>query len=113
MQLIEVQRGDAQAVERAVQLLPRCLPAALGGLAGEEEVIAVASEPRPQPQFSLAIGGRYVNVIDAVPHGQLDGAVGLRLRHAPERDRAQDHDRAAMLRAPKTPLFHTALPFRR
>ena len=91
VQLQQVDVVDAEAVERAADLLARARAVALAGLRGEEEPVAVLRQPRCEPQLRVAVRRGRVDVVDAVLEQQLERAVGLGLRdgrRAPRRRRA-------------------------
>ena len=82
VQLDQVDRVDAQPVERAVDLLAGSGAVALAGLRREEEAVAVPREPGGEPQLGVAVGGGGVDVVDAMLEQRFERAVGFRLRDA-------------------------------
>src|SRR6266498_3172504 len=73
-----------------MDLIARGHVGALAGFGGQEELLAVAAHPRPDPQLGFAIAGGGVDVVDAVLKQQLQRAVGVILRDIAERRRAKD-----------------------
>ena len=55
VQLEQVDVVDAEAVERAANLLVRAGSVALPGLRRDEEMVAVLREPRRKPQLRVAV----------------------------------------------------------
>ena len=108
--LDQVDRVDAHALERAVQLLARVRLGALVGLGGEEEVAPVRAEPRREPQLRLAVARRRVDVVHPVAQEQLEHAVGALLLHAAQGGRAEQDPGALVARAAEGDLLdHRAL----
>jgi hypothetical protein len=105
VQLDQVEGIDAQAVERAVDFLTRLGVGALARLRRQKEVLAVTRHPRPDAQFSIAVGGRRVDMIDAIFEQQIERAVGLGLGHGAERGGAKERDGAHVAGAPKGTLL--------
>jgi hypothetical protein len=91
VQLDRVDVVDAEAVERAPDLLARGGVAALAGLRRDEELALVLPQPVRDAQLGVAVSGGGVDVVDAVLEQQLESAVGVALGPAGERRGAEDH----------------------
>jgi hypothetical protein len=81
---------DAEAVERAADLLTGGAVGPLAGLGGQEELALVALQPGGDPQLGVAVAGRDVDVVDAVLNQQLQRAVGILLGDTAQRRGAED-----------------------
>ena len=90
VQLDRVDVVDAEAVERAADLLARPAVGPLAGLRGDEELALVPAQPGGDAQLGVAVGRRDVDVVDAVLEQQLQRAVGVGLGDAPQRRGAED-----------------------
>ena len=66
VQLEQVDVVDAEAVERAADLLACAGVVALAGLRRQEETVAVPLEPWGEPQLGVAVRGGRVDVVHAV-----------------------------------------------
>ena len=78
VQLDQVDAVDAEPLERAPDLLLRSRVLALAGLRREEELVAVAREPRCEAQLRVAVRRGGVDVVDAVLEEQLERRGRLR-----------------------------------
>src|SRR5205809_596846 len=76
VELEEVKRFDAQPSEGGVNRALRAIAGPLGRLAAEEDLIADLPHPGGEAQFGIAVGGRNIEVIDAVIEGVLNGDIG-------------------------------------
>ena len=66
-QVVQLQQVDVvgpQLLQRAADLLIRGVRRPLSGLGGQEEVVAVLFEERPEPQLCFAVAGGDVDVVD-------------------------------------------------
>lgn len=94
--LIQVDRVDAEPVQRLVELAPRALVGSLLGLTAEEDLLAVLAELRSELQLRVAVRRRHVEVVDAVVEDVFDQLVRALLFEPVERDRAERHDGAVV-----------------
>ena len=94
MQLPQVDLGDPQSVERALQFFARLRGAPLTGLGGQEELARVALQPRRHAELRVAVARGHVNVVDVVLQEHVEGAIGHVLRDAPQRGAAEEDARA-------------------
>ena len=101
VQLQQVDVIDAEAFERAVNLLASAGSVALPGLRGDEEPVAVLLQPRREPQLGAAVRGSGIDVVDAVLEQQLKRLVGLGLGDRAERRGAEERARAVVAGAPE------------
>jgi len=107
VQLEQVDRVDAEPVERPPDLLARPYAVAAAGLRGQEESLPVTSEPRRKAQLGLAVRGGGVDVVHTELDQRLQGIVGLGLGDRRERGRAEDRAGALVARrAERSPGDH-------
>ena len=76
MQLPQVDMVDAEALQGAMQLLARSIRLSLPGFGSKKEPARLALQPGGDPELRIAIAGRRINVIDAVPQKQVESAIG-------------------------------------
>src|SRR5687767_4530195 len=99
VELEKIDVVDAEALERAPDLLPGCAVGPLARLRREEEAVPAApGEPRREPELRVAVAGGRVEMIEPVADHELERAVRLGLRCARERCRAEDEPAALMPR---------------
>src|SRR3954447_21507081 len=92
VQLDQVDVVDAEAVQRAADLLARALVVAPAGLGRDErEVLRMAAQPGGDAQLRVAVVGGDVQVVDAVLDQLAQRAVGVALGDGGERRAAEDH----------------------
>ena len=102
VELDQVDVVDAQALERAVEVLARARGVAAARLRGEEEVVAVPRHPRRDAQLRVAVARGGVDVVDAVAEQHLQRAVGLVLARAGERGARRTASRCSCARCVRT-----------
>src|SRR5215471_6654034 len=76
VELPQVYVVDPQAVERPVELSAGGLRGPGAGLGGQKEPVRVGFEPRPQSQLGIAVTGRDVEMVDAVPQEHVERPIG-------------------------------------
>jgi hypothetical protein len=81
MELPEVDVIHAKAVERAMQFLTRAFLIAPVALCREKEPPRLSFQPRSDPALGISVGGRGVDVIDAVPKQHFKRLVRDLLRY--------------------------------
>jgi hypothetical protein len=94
VELVQVHVVGLEQLQRLLQLRARVVLHAAFGLAGQEALLAIGRERRPQPLLRIAVAGRNVEVVDAAIHGlghDVRGRAGLLVHHhnAAEADHRQ------------------------
>ena len=96
VELDQVDAVDAHPFERPLELGACRATGPLARLRGEEHLVAVFGQPRPQPILRRAVAGGGVDVVDSPLVHLRERGVGTRLAHPPERGGAEDHSCRAM-----------------
>ncbi len=104
--LVQVERVDLQALQRAAQLGGCAGRVARHGLAAQEELAAHARHPWPDALLGQAIRGRHIDVVHASRDDLLHDSIGPGLRGRPERGRAEDGYGAGVVGASETAGLH-------
>ena len=79
-------------------------------LAGDEQLIAVDGQVRPDHRLGGAVLGRDVEVVDPVVEGELQPRSGLLDGGGPTGRAAEDGDAALVTRPSEAPAFHRPSP---
>jgi hypothetical protein len=77
VQLDQVEVVDAEALQRALDLLLRAGVVPPSGLRREEEATRLSLQPRGYSQLRVAVGGGRVDVVDAVLEQELERSLSL------------------------------------
>ncbi len=101
MQLPQIDVVHAEPVERPMQVVARVFRGSRIRFGSEKEMPRLALEPWADAQLCIAVAGRGVDVIDAVPKQYLERAISHVLAHARQRSRAEKGPTALMSRAPE------------
>ena len=96
VQLDQVDVVDAEAHERAANLLARAGVVALSSLCREKEAPRITLQPGREPQLGVAVRGGRIDVVDAVLEQHRKRRIRLGLGERAEGGRAEDRARALM-----------------
>ncbi len=113
VELDEIDRVDAHALERLLELCSRPGPITFLCLGGEEHVAAVTGKEIGEARFGLSVGSCGVDVIDSGNGGDLQCAVGALLAHLPETRGAEDQPAALMTGSSEGCVLHDFTLLRR
>src|ERR1700730_6144571 len=86
------------------------LASPLDRLAAEKDVLADLGYPRLEPQLSVTIAGRDIDVVDAMSQSGGDGAIGPIPLHPSDTGGAECHHAAHMPGPSKASLVHVMSP---
>ena len=87
----------------------RALVRPISSLGRQEEVPAMLAHPRTDSQFRIAIGGRGVDMVDAVFEQEVEYWISLILFHAPKRCGTKN-DACALMAGPSERMFRNHVP---
>jgi hypothetical protein len=106
VQLEQVDAVGLQPLEGGVDLRPRRVTLALAGLGREEDALADPRHPRPEPQLSLAVARRDVEVVDAASSASVTERSAVSWSTSGQRCGAVDQYGALVAEAAEPAGFH-------
>ena len=92
MELIEIEVVRPQPLQRLGQLGGGPLLRSLGGLAREEDVLAIGLQGGPELDLGVPVGRRDVEVVDSLLDGFRDDAIRVLLLDAADDNPAEPDD---------------------